>query len=889
MLPNYFNSFTTCQRDSRHKTTARFLIVSLTSAFLTLITASSLTAQTPQQPSCDPPILTVQPATDAYPNGISCVVSDDFTLKLGDNLVIRADQDGINLSGSGELNIESLGTSQITTTGNDSYGILVNGGGGNVNLEISGSVAVEGQESVGISVINMTPGDKNFSTKIQVHDVTTTGPNDIDADFVLSAVEAFVVGGLEIHSTGSLSTAGDLSPAVFAVKHLQAGEIDPLPFTIAVNDVETQGIESHGIQAVLQGQPVAVEGAIVPSIGITVNGDILTRGPGAHGMYIEPTGANLKIVIGDDGSVETKNTDDTWPRKVGEAEPAHAIYVDNDSDCIPASDVLIENNGRISSDVYAVGKNPPSFKNSGLLDTAGTISLISQDCDAATVAPADPNAELEVEGSFGLFENNGTVSPGGPDNIQKVKFNSNYSQSDSGMVELDIDWENETADNLEVIGTASLSGTLVLNETSLPIAPGRDGGSVEFMTVADKADGSFQLEPENYVLIDYGLEELGSVGSSVFSVNVDLDLNPDGLNENQLGVLHELHRSSTGSDQIGEVFTDVAYAEKIGAIKSGMDRFGNEIANTVVQTTLRSAVNFVDEIADCDSSQPTVSQQGPNSCLWASIGQTRQENEGNESQLGFGHDATNFTAGMQIIPLDDVLKLDLAMGTESGKTSIAEVSSSTSNIVHFGARAAAEFRGFGLSLAATVSSADHQVTRNVFDTPNGGVSAGKPTGSSTGIHGELSWTGEFPGGLWISPFAGASMVDTSIEAYGETGLDDMSLEVEAIEKSVTVVKYGLDVGMKGEFGRGFSVNPRFGIARSQYSDGMFEVTSSFAGGARSFVSKTEMPVGGYDLYFNVDFATPMEGLSASFGVEGNYTKDGGIQGNGYTAQVAYQF
>jgi uncharacterized protein with beta-barrel porin domain len=211
-----------------------------------------------------------------------------------------------------------LGTGNITTAGDDAFGIYSVAGTGNATIT-AGDIATLGDYARGIysDVITgnatITAGDISTEAADGIYSYVGTGNSTITAGDISTAgvsssgIGSYVTTGDATITAGDIATLGNYAEGIYS-------DVTTGDATITAGDISTQGIGAVGIYSVagtgnatITVGDISTEGdgasgiiSYVATGDATITaGDISTEGDGAYGIVSSVTNGNATITAGD--------------------------------------------------------------------------------------------------------------------------------------------------------------------------------------------------------------------------------------------------------------------------------------------------------------------------------------------------------------------------------------------------------------------------------------------------------------------------------------------------------------------------------------------------------------------------------------------------------------
>ncbi len=866
-----------------------------------LLTASLTIGIAQAQPTCPGSILSV--AGQDTPHGkISCLEVSDFSIVLNDGAIVdSSDGSGIVLTGNGDLSITTnpengysrvvarsdetktnlalaaikfrgyfpgdkpgllnIAVNDVWALGKGVDGISVDSHAGELRLSAAGLIQVaESAPAFGVFVDNKDPAA--YPTSVHVNNVTSRA-NASALNLPVAALEIKASGKIDVSSAGLVHTKGNSNHGVRVRQDVNANTEGSI--TIMVNDVITEGHGSYGINA--EALNSHVKGT---TLEIDINGRVETSGWGAHALALSGANATINVRVASSGSITVNEPEGSWSDWF-EREPLKSYAVIAlKSGSTPVQSINLTNHGRISGDLWLESCIAPLFTNRGRFAPGQEIKLAKAACNSGSDSR-----------TTGLLDNYGAISPGGENNIAETTMTGDLLQRDSAQLVYDVDWASVAGDLLSITGSASLNGSLAVNDLTLPSG----FKEVAILNATAGITGLADLGVSDTLFLDYGIRQAQRDGLDTLFLSSELNLNIEGLNPNQRNVLAELANSSTNNDALNAVYSDLLYLNDIEELRGNLDGYGNEIAGAVMQSTYNATGRFPDALAHCDRPDAIQMEFG---CGWVTGETVRATRERTWPQRGFSEDINGFATGLSFSP--DASGLHASIGLSLDRTEVElDTFAEASGDNLFGEAVLGVITGsieYAVAVSAGSGKFDIHRTLPSDDVPL--ASKGKLANRFTTVKGSASWTGKFSG-MSIRPGLVLGIVRISSRPYEESGAGDLSLNVHSAKASLAAASIGIEVEPEPKEISGYSVAPAFSVAYTEMSKNQIEVVSEFHGGTGSFLSTTSLLPKTIELELGANIASRAGRLAGSFGLQLAVTGDGKTYRKGLQGGLTYRF
>ena len=772
---------------------------------------------------------------------------------------IRSTKDGIRVTEVyGDLEIQARGTITVSNSGNPGFG---------------GS---------GIYAKNADPSVVSMSTDITVSDIISTAEKNSDSDASIAGIYVDRSGQVSIRSTGMISTSGSDVHGVFVLLGADAA-METRELDISVNDILTTGDESHGIYAGIF-KDGAEEGTL--PITVTVEGKVQTAGTGSHGLFLESGGGAVQLNIAEQGSIVAWPSEGESQQTCDDPTATKAILIVSDcfsSPPAPFESVQITNHGTVSGDVCATASNAPRFENYGTLNAGQLIELFEYtgkgDCNSI---------ESDSEFLLGELVSSGTLSPGSLGRIEITQLAANYIQQRNGVLELDVDWSARTSDQVRVSGSANLEGTVTVNLLSdpmqLPVSLDQSSTAnlLTILTAQNIELGDAGLDAPGTLLVNHFLTT--DITNTSLRLGTFLNLNPDGLNQNQLNVLEEVHASRNENSTIGSVFSEFLNETELADLQNELDGLGNEIAGASIQSGIWSVQSFGSSIPRCDFRQQPIDRRKP--CYQLSWDWSELTRERTHQERGYLADQFQLLNSFGWAFDNAPVSLEAAVGVNRHHIKIEEFASSKGRSISAGLQWSGSAGAVEYSLTFSGNRSSFETTRHIaFDQSN---SVGEFSLTTYSARGMIRYPIEI-GSLRLIPSVSIDSIHYDSRPYTETGSDALSLQVGRSKGSATIASADLQLEAQPFEVFGLMAGPTMGLSWKQASNPGLTVRSQLTGGLNSFESTSSLIPSEIESKLGLRIWSKSENFAGTIAVSASQGKGGLSKGKGAEAQFTIYF
>lgn len=529
------------------------------------------------------------------------------------------------------------------------------GDGGIVDVDVDGNIITHGNSAAGIfaqsvgggggvlgELGNEVWGIENLSW--QVGSIGAAGN----------------AGQVDVDLTGNIVTAGNEATGIFAQSSGGTGTAGPVNVTlnssILTGEVLQAGDENRGLGSVgIIAQSIAVDNADNGNISVAINSiDGVVRGGRSQVVDSnnEHVGVGIWLKDGKDNTIINSGHITSYG---GAGDVAGYAILATGSDAIHlGGNEIVTNFGRVSGNVsLGAGVNAFTNKQGATFNTGAMINL----------------------GTGNNLTNEGTLLPGGINQVFTTSVTGNLVQASSGSISVDMDSSSGTADRLDVIGTAALAGVASVNILN----PGWAAPGTHLTTIITGTDGvtdsgmSLQYQPS--AVIDYTL-----VYSSPTEVVLRTSINfapSQGLSGNQsvIGEAINTIQRAGGSASFAPVVATLAGLPNAQAIGNAYNTLSPESygasmttsleVNQLYSQTLVKRMHSIRSYVDRTGLAPGVKQTLPQS-VWIDGFRKSGDQDADSGFTGFEHRTVGVAIGM-----DRLFKAGLLGGMSIGKADTA--------------------------------------------------------------------------------------------------------------------------------------------------------------------------------------------------------------------------
>lgn len=790
---------------------------------------------------------------------------------------IEAHIDGIAVVSTGtdaDATATILQTGDITAA--TGRGLAANSANRNASIDSTGAIAAGGD---GIQAISTgTSSDASAWVK-QTGNVTSTGGNGI---YVLSANAAASVlsdGDIEALYAGIfVKSTGEGQDATAKVEH--QGAITSLEGYGIYAESSRQGVtvDSNGtIQAKLDGiRAISTGESEAATALVTHSGDVSST----DGTAVYATATNQGVTVdtngnlsGKTGGIYASSTGNSESATVNVAHEGNIVTVDGSGIHAYSSgqEAFVTQDGDVTGGAHGITAISEServavtlrggtisgasvsavslqsitgsaFDNYGTVDGSAGAAVQSFGYGGTTISNYGTLiGDIEIDDGFstvinyadalyelgalefiggGTLFNYGTVSPGGDGVVSTTSITGDFLQGADGILLVDVD--GTSSDLVEVSGTASLAGALLLNFIDV------SGISLSRTVLTSSGLAAADLDLLTGVAVFNS--SIDYVDGTEVVVNVDFEFAPEGLGQNGADIaaaLNSAFLATDGGGELGPVLAGLANLPTIEGYESALAQLSPDVYGQSSGSMQSANVAFGDRMLSCRVQGGAYAFNAEGECAWFSVAATRLDRDATDTSLAYSQDSATYSFGTQKA-IDADWRLGGAFGYTQSEGQNSEGATSSRGQVQAGA--ILKYDHEATVLAASLS-AGLSGTKTVRVMDFGGfqdeVSGYSPSAFLGGrLH--ASYTHDM-GGVYIKPLAELNVMQIETAAYTETG-GPSALSIEGSSQTIASLDPALELGAELPLGDGAVMRPylRAGLSRVFGADQ--ETVASFVEG-----------------------------------------------------------
>lgn len=664
-----------------------------------------------------------------------------------------------------------MGTIELGSLLNSSSGANASG----VQLELSGSIATRGAGGHGIVAQSIGGGGGILGDVSQAIQFNPTG---------------FARQSLSLNSNGG---AGNWVSVAFD------------------GSLTTVGANSHGIiaQSIGGGGGLAggPQGGFAGSIGqggsastvqVQQSGTLQATGAGSVGIYAQSdsgTASNGAVSIAVSGNV------------LGGSGSGSGVWIASGK-----SNQLVVNAGASVGALSGVaarydGKYSTGSGSTLTIDNYGTLSgsTLCANADGNTACVLNNHAGAVATDAVaynGNVRNDGLIVIGKPGQFQTLTVSGGLTQSGSGVLRADVDFDTLRSSHMIVEGDANLAGGMdVLPQALLPKR------ELSVLTVKGTSQGA--LTAVDSPVFDYEARQVGPE-TRIRVEAADFNASSMGLKANQGKVGSNLQRiwDAGGNSALAPLFAqlDLASRQSAGAYR---DSLANLSPGVSLAPAVQSAANlgqFTSAMMSCPTFTGTDAMTGEQNCFWGQVSGRATSQDGSGGTSGFNYDTVTYQVGGQR-EVSPGWFLGGSMAYESSHVRASDGSvSGNGDSGYAGMLLKREEGQWVFSAALGGGYGGYRMDRGID------IAGYQETVSSRpdvyGFNARLRAARTFANGnLYVKPYVDLDFSYSRMPAYKESGSNPLALSVDGSDQFVMGLSPMIEIGGRAELKNGGMLRP----------------------------------------------------------------------------------
>lgn len=664
-----------------------------------------------------------------------------------------------------------MGTIQLGSQRNGSYGA----DGGNVTLDLSGSIATRGAGAHGIVAQSISGGGGILGDVSQAIQFNPAG-------FARQSVSVNSNGGggamVSVAFNGSLTTVGANSHGIIAQSIGGGGGLAGGPQGGFAGSIG-QGGRSSTVQ-VQQAGTLQATGA--GSVGIFAQSDSGTAPDSA-----------VSVVVSGDVQGGSGSGSGVWIA----SGKSNRLVVNAGASLGALSGVAARYDGK-----YSTGSGSTLT-----IDNYGTLSgsTLCANADGNTACVLNNHAGAMATDAVaynGNVRNDGLIVIGKPGQFQTLTVSGGLTQSGSGVLRADVDFDKLRSSHMVVEGDANLAGGMdVLPQALLPKR------ELSVLTVKGTSQGA--LTAVDSPVFDYEARQVGPE-TRIRVEAADFNASSMGLKANQGKVGSNLQRiwDAGGNSALAPLFAqlDLASRQSAGAYR---DSLANLSPGVTLAPAVQSAANlgqFTSGMMSCPTFTGADAMTGEQNCFWGQVSGRATRQDGSGGTSGFNYDTVTYQVGGQR-EVSPGWFLGGSMAYESSHVRASDGSVSGNGDSGYAGMVLKREEGqWVFSAALGGGYGGYRMDRGID------IAGYQETVSSRpdvyGFNARLRAARTFANGnLYVKPYVDLDFSYSRMPAYKESGSNPLALSVDGSDQFVMGLSPMIEIGGRAELKNGAMLRP----------------------------------------------------------------------------------
>jgi len=772
--------------------------------------------------------------------GIVKTLSTDAADNNGGGASPNGGDYGISLTFAGDASRQNGGgdaapvnitnTGGITTSGRNAYGVLaqsIGGGGGlvlggkpagptffgtgqmmgngsGVTVETSGAITTSGAGAVGIFAQSIGGGGGLAGDTAWTEQLIPF--NDPGSPHIGDGGTVNVT----VDQGGSVTTNGLAAPAILA-QSLGGG---------GGRVSNTTGAYNGSLGGTGNGGPV----------NITVNGTVQATGPYSAGIYAQSAGQGgagsmITITVGSQGLVS------------GGTAGGAGIFVDSGS---ASSDTpnTVTNYGTVTTATGTSGFAVYSQTGVTKVDNYGTMTgsyatAMGGISNVVNHPGGTLNTGAQVSLGGGSLRNQGTLSIGGAGPVATTTLTGSFIQDAIGILRVDTDHSNSQSDRLDVVGSASVAGTVSVHPLTLAKRP------VTVLTASDGLTVDPTLAASRTPVFSYGTSQSGNTlvvtPQAAFATSVP-------LSDIQRPVALHLQQIWDSGASLGTGFAALASINDAASYTRTLVSLSGQTVGAIAAFRFASSRNFINNLYSCPNYAPGSMQSTEGDCAWMRVLGNHTSQDSTAGALGYSGSSVTTQLGWQKQFAPNWF-YGLSIAYEHSRFNGAQ---NTSSVAGDGVQAGAVLKyetgpwllSGGLNLGYGWYSSSRLVG---IGSTLAATARGNPSAWHVGANGRIAYQIPFER-FYLKPMFDLNATYVGNSAYTETGASPFNLAVQSGSSGAVSATAAMEIGTLFNLGSAGELRPYASVGMGALSGNGWSATAHFAGvQGSSFSATTPVP------------------------------------------------
>ncbi len=528
--------------------------------------------------------------------------------------------------------------------------------GGDVALNHNGGIATTGSLASGLILQSVGSGGGEVRVSGSDNLTVTLGGNGgasgDGGDIDLFVRDSVVTAGDRAHGVVLQSIGGgggavftDLAPASVSFSADNSGDGGAIS-AVFLRDIVAQGDESYGIIAQsLGGGGGFVDGVFAGTAGgsgtgdaidLEIAGDVFATGSGSSALLAQSLGTgggDIRISLSAD-------------RMLVGGTGGTAITLGGGAENTVINRGTIMTVDGIDGVAVLAGTGNDTVLNEGRLIGGVDLGGGSNALDNAVDALFETGADVNLGGPGSTLTSAGTIAPGGSNRALETAINGGFVQTESGVLETELDFATDTLDSLLATGDVATDGDVVLSLLNKQVI--RPGEFVKTLFGSETAyvDNGVNFVTSPSVVVSYDLLESDNALDLAYAV----DFAATGLGDNRANTGDYINRVQLAgsTEALADTIIRLVDIGDLDEYRDVLTQLSPEIYAEQQVQTLAAAQSFLRSVRDrCTIGDAYSVTSEDDECLWVRYAVHDMDRDAETGRPGITGDGRRYAFGWQ--------------------------------------------------------------------------------------------------------------------------------------------------------------------------------------------------------------------------------------------------
>ena len=664
-----------------------------------------------------------------------------------------------------------MGTIELGSQRTDSFGPS----GWDVTLDLNGALTTRGDGAHGIVAQSIGGGGGIVGDVSQAIQFNPQG-------YARQSITPDSNGGsgetVSVAFNGNLTTSGENAHGIVAQSIGGGGGLAGGPqggFAGAVGAGGTSGVVVVKQWGVLQATGAGSSGIFAQSdsgsyykgpVIVAINGQVQGGSGSGNGVWIA-SGKDNQLIVNAGGSLS--------------ALSGVAVRYDGQGSASSGDVLNIDNHGTLAGSVLCVNAD------------GGNACTLNNQAGALATGAVAYNADVH---------NDGLIVIGMPGQFQTLTVSSSLTQSGSGVLRADVDFDAQRSARMVVEGDADLAGGMdVLPQALLP------NRELAVLTVQGSVRGA--LAAVDSPVFNYETRQAGQ-DTRIRVESADFNASSMALESNQREVAGHLQRiwDAGGNSALAPLFAQLDLASRQGA-GAYRDSVASLSPGVTLAPAVQSAANlgqFTGAMMSCPAFGGADAMTGEQNCFWGQVSGRATRQDGSRGTSGFDYDTVTYQFGGQR-EVSPGWFVGGAMAYENSRVRASDGSvRGTGDSGYAGIVLKREAGPWVFSAALGGGYGGYSMDRNIDIAGYQDSLSSRP--DVYGLNARLRAARTFAySNLYVKPYVDLDFSYSRMPGYTESGANPLALSVDGSDKFIMGVSPMIEIGGRAELGNGATLRP----------------------------------------------------------------------------------